>query len=341
MVDRRKGRGSPEDQAAAWDARLRSPLCTEDERAAFTAWRNQSPDHARAFERLQAGIGALADALDTDAELRALHARALTHRPPPRWKIAASVAAAVLAIGTASYWIPAGPPIERSGLQVASGAGSFYQTGVGERSTVTLTDGSKVTLNTRSRVEVSYANGRRDVRLLAGQALFEVAKDPARPFVVTAGPRRVTALGTAFDVRLDGEKVQVTMVEGKVVVEPTRPSVLQKIVAPERELVAGQQLVAELNAISAEVRRADADTATSWREGRVVFADTPLTEAVAEMNRYSTEPILIADPSLANYTVNGMFLTAQPSSFVGALTAYFPIEARPHTGGGTVLAPRG
>lgn len=337
-----RAEAGPRERAAFWDARLRSPLCTEADRAAFAAWRAGDAEGAAAFERLQAGIGALHLAFESDAELRAMRDRALEARPAPRrWRMAAGIAAAVLALGAGALWLPAPGGPGEGGLQVASGAGSFFQTGVGERSAVTLSDGSTVTLNTRSRVEVAYREGRREVTLIAGQALFEVAKDPSRPFVVTAGPRKVTALGTAFDVRLDGEKVRVTLVEGKVAVEPTRPTVLQKLVAPERRLSPGQQLVAGLEDIGAEIHAADPSAATSWREGKVVFKDTPLTEAVAEMNRYSNTPILVGDASLARYTVNGMFLTSQPQSFVGAVTAYFPIEARPHAGGGTVLAPRG
>lgn len=329
-----------EAQAAFWDSRLRSPLCTEADRADFRVWREADAANAAAFDRLQAGIGALHEAFEADAELRAMRDRAVEYvRVAPRWRIAAGIGAVVLALGAAALWLP-GRGAEDHGVQVASGAGSYFQTGVGERSTVTLADGSKVTLNTRSRMEVNYAAGRREVKLVSGQALFEVAKDPSRPFVVTAGPRRVTALGTAFDVRLDGEKVQVTMVEGRVAVEPTRPSMLQKLVAPEMELVAGQQLVAALADVGSKVGRADAKTTTSWREGKVVFADTPLTEAVAEMNRYSATPILIGDASLSEFNVNGMFLTGQPLSFVGAVTAYFPIEARAHEGGATVLVRR-
>ena len=340
-LDTRRANVPPHELAAFWDARLRSPLCTESDRDAFAAWRADGAN-AAAFERLQTGIDALHMACDSDAELRAMRDRVMEHHAAPRrWRLAAGIAAAVVALGAAAAWLPAGPAPGERGLQVASGTGSIFQTGVGERSTVTLADGSKVTLNTRSRVEVTYSGDRRLVKLVGGQALFEVAKDPSRPFIVTAGWRRVTALGTAFDVWLDGEKVQVTLLEGKVAIEPTRPTVLQKIIAPERELVPGQQLVAGADAIGAEVRKANLETATSWREGKVVFADTPLTEAVAEMNRYSATPIMIGDPSLARYTVNGMFLTAQPQSFVGAVTAYFPIDARPHPGGGTVLAPRG
>jgi transmembrane sensor len=329
---------SPEAEAAFWDSRLRSPACTEADRAAFTEWRDRHPDHAAAYDALQGAIGALHAAFDFSAELRSMRDRALEHRPTPRWRMAAAIAAGVV-LASGALFLPAGVPPDR-GLQVGAGASAF-QTGVGERLTVTLADGSEVTLNTRSRVEVNYAAGRRDVKLVTGQAVFEVAKDRGRPFVVTAGSRRVTALGTVFEVRLDGEKVKVTMLEGKVAVEPTRPTVLQKIVAPERELAAGEQLVASADSLGVSVSRTDAQAATSWRQGRVVFVDTPLTEAVAEMNRYSATPIIVGDASLSRYKVNGMFLTNQPLSFVGAVTAYYPVEARSGAQGATVLAPRG
>jgi transmembrane sensor len=329
--------GAPQDEAAFWDSRLRSPLCTEADRTGFAAWRERDPAHAEAYDQLQAGIGALHAAFDFSAELRSMRDRALEHRPSPRWRIAAAIAAAAV-LGAGVVWLPIGPEADH-GLQVGASGASAFQTGVGERLTVTLADGSEVTLNTRSRVEVSMAPGRRDLKLVSGQALFEVAKDPDRPFVVTAGPRQVTALGTVFEVRLDGEQVKVTMLEGKVAVAPTRPTVLQKLVAPEQHLVGGQQLVATADSVGSTVTKADASE-TSWREGRVVFVDTPLTEAVAEMNRYSATPILIGDASLARFKVNGMFLTSQPLSFVGAVTAYYPIEARAHAGGATVLAPR-
>lgn len=340
---RRAEAASPDEAAAFWDSRLRSPLCAEDDRAAFAAWRERDPANAAAFDRLQAGIGALHDAFNASAELRAMHDRAMEVRPAPRWgRLAASVAVAA-AVGVGGWWATTAraPAAADSGLQVASGQGSIHQTGVGELSTVTLSDGSKVTLNTRSRLEVSYTADRRTVKLISGQALFEVAKNKDRPFVVLAGPRQVTALGTAFDVRVDGAKVQVTMVEGRVRVEPTSPTLLEKVAGSERELVAGQQLTTSIEALRPTIRHADAATTTSWRQGRVVFADTPLPQAVAEMNRYSESPILIGDADLSAIKVNGMFLTGQPMSFVGAVTAYFPVEARSRTDGATVLVPRG
>jgi transmembrane sensor len=333
---------SPNDAAAFWDSRLRSPLCTEADRAAFEDWRGRDPEHEAAFDRLQLGLRALHEAYTYDPELRAMRAEAAAHRPARRrLGIAAAVAAVILAgVGGGAWWWRGAQPSAPQPVLTAS-APSLYQTGVGERTTVILSDGSKVTLNTRSRLEVNYAPGRRDVTLAAGQAFFEVAKDAARPFVVRAGSRQVTALGTAFDVRLDARQVQVTLVEGRVTVAPIMAPVWNALVPAERTLVPGEKLVAANNSYKADTSNANLSAETSWRQGRVVFEDTPLVAAVAEMNRYTPSPILIGDPSLDDIRVNGMFLTTQPMSFVGAITTYFPVDARSTAAGATVLTPRG
>jgi transmembrane sensor len=333
---------SPNDAAAFWDARLRSPLCSDADRRAFEAWREADPANPAAFERLQIGLRALHEAVVSDPELRAMRDEAAAQHPARRHlRIAAGLAAVVLAGGSAAVWWSGQGLTGAPAPQLTASAPSIYQTGVGERTTVLLSDGSKVTLNTRTRLEVSYATGRRDVTLASGQALFEVAKDTARPFVVTAGSRRVTALGTAFDVRLDAKRVQVTLIEGRVSVTPVRTPVWNAVMPSERELEPGQKLVAANDSYASDLIKADISTETSWRQGRVVFEDTPLVAAVAEMNRYSQSPILIGDRSLDDIRVNGMFLTAQPMSFVGAVTTYFPIDARSGADGATVLTPRG
>lgn len=334
---------TPDETAAFWDARLRSPLCAEADRVAFAAWRSADPDHEAAFDRLQLGLKVLHDAYAYDPELRAMRAEAVAKAPGrPRLGqagVAAAVVGAIALAGVGAWWLSRPAP-EAPTPQLTASAPSLYQTGVGERTTVILSDGSKVTLNTRSRLEVSYAPGRRDVTLAAGQALFDVAKDTARPFVVTAGSRRVTALGTRFDVRLDARRVQVTLIEGKVMVVSTRPPVWDALVPTRQDLVPGEKLIASNTSQQVERVHADLAAETSWRDGRVVFEDTPLAVAVAEMNRYSAAPILIGDRSLDDIRVNGMFRTGQPMSFVGAVTTYFPIDARPRADGATVLTPR-
>jgi len=331
-------------EAADWDIRLRSPACTAADREAFAAWCAADSARADAFEGLQLGIGALKDAYASNPRLRALRDQAQTLRPAPQpWRIAASLAVAVLGAGAVGGYIythqaPGGGALAT--MELPRGAPSVYQTAVGERTSVTLSDGSVVTLNTRSRLVVSYTPERRDVTLVAGQAMFNVAKNAARPFVVTAGSRQVTAVGTAFDVRLDPKRVRVTLLEGKVKVEAARGTLWRALPIGERSLTPGQQLVASNASPAVTVQAADVAEATNWRQGVVVFNDTPLVQAVEEINRYAADPITVGDAQLGALRINGRFRTSEPAAFLNAVVAYFPVEAHRTPGGETVLTAR-
>jgi transmembrane sensor len=196
-------------------------------------------------------------------------------------------------------------------------------------------------LNTGSLVEVAYTAARRDLRLLRGQAIFEVAHNPDRPFVVTAGARRITATGTAFDVRLYGEAVRVVLIEGHVAVTPVTRTGLQRIVPMlgSQELSAGEALTAPQDG-PVRVAAIDVERATSWRRGQVVFRDDPLAAAVAEMNRYSDDKLAIDDPRVAALTISGAFGAARSENFRAALTAYYPLEIRKRADRVSVLAWR-
>ena len=323
---------NPESGAAHWDARLRAPDCTEAEHAAFAEWRDADPANRAAFERLQSILDQLREARHRP-EVRSIRDFALGQAQPRRsWVLgrAAAIVALTCGIGLAGYWIE----------RLTSGTAFFsngetagpqtFATAVGERSTVPLDEGSTVSLNTQSRITVEFNELQRRVTLLGGQALFEVAKDSRRPFVVYAGNQRITATGTAFDVRLDADQVRVTLVEGRVAVDATTQNLKPSARSAARtELEPGEQLVVSAGAVEPEVHHANVEHVTSWREGRVVFEDAPLSEAVAEINRYSTTQILLTDAAMGNLRINGMFRTGQVSSFVNALQDYFPIEARP------------
>jgi transmembrane sensor len=330
--------------AADWDIRLRSAACTAADREAFADWCAADPAHADAFDGLQLGIQGLKEAYAASPRLRAMRDQARSLRPAPQpWRIAATVAAATLAAGALGGFILTHQGQQGSSLatmELPRGAPSVYQTAVGERTAVTLSDGSVVTLNTRSRLVVNYTPGRRDVTLVAGQALFQVAHNTARPFVVTAGSRQVTAVGTAFDVRLDRKQVRVTLIEGKVKVEPAKSSIWRALPMGERQLTAGQELVASNLSPAVSVAPANIATETSWRQGVVVFNDTPLADAVAEINRYSPDPITVGDRDLGQLRINGRFRTNEPAAFLGAVVAYFPVEAHRTPDGETVLTGR-
>jgi transmembrane sensor len=238
---------------------------------------------------------------------------------------AAAVVLMVLggAVATLGGWVGSDHTRVRSVLGLAHGSGAArYETATGERLTLTLNDGSQVTLDTQSELEVAFSSSERLVRLLRGQAYLEVAKDHARPFVVQVHDHRFVAVGTVFDVRVDAERVRLTMVEGTVRVEPlgraaSRVSVLT--------VTAGQQLVADAT-LPDRVSATDPVRSTSWRRGQLIFDDTQLADAVFELNRYSATKIEIADPKIAQLHLSGAFAVGRPTLFIEAVTSYFPVQ---------------
>ena len=326
---------SVKDAAAFWANRLSSPDCGPADRKAFTAWRDADPQHADAFEKTQKALRII-DRHMGHPELEAMAGEVLAETEPTaapmrmgrwnRWASAAAAAVVLVLTGLVGFSMLGNDP---AAVQVAE----YYETAIGERSTITLSDGSTVTLNTNSRIEVDFQTAQRDIALVRGQALFEVAKDAARPFVVEAGNQRITAIGTAFDVRLDtDDEVKVVLVEGRVAVDElvmtaaaTEPMVEE---AKRIEMIAGEVLVASVN-VERVAARADIEQATSWREGRLLFRSTPLTEAIGEVNRYSVEQLRLSDdPRLAEMTVNGVFNAGRSESFVSALETMHGLNAQ-------------
>jgi len=228
----------------------------------------------------------------------------------------------MLAALVAGFMINAEEPL-RARLPGWLGGPEAFATAVGEHSTIPLQDGSTVVLDTSSKIQLSFTPVERAVRLIRGQALFEVAKNPSRPFVVYAGDRRIVALGTSFDVRLQDASVRVTLVEGRVAVDRVSAPAFSR----PTELTPGQQLIASPSS-PVEVHHADMASVTSWREGRLMFSDEPLAAAVAEVNRYSRTKIVLADPALASLRISGVFRTGQITGFVAALETRFPLQIR-------------
>lgn len=323
---------SLDETAARWSELLRDAP-DQQARDSFEAWRAQSPENAKAFERVDAAH-ALALSLADTPQMQALRQETLARMQAASlrrsgrsraWAIAASLLLAaglgVFAVGTQTSW------------RLTPGANDVladdvYQTGIGQRSVVTLADGSVVTLNTNSRISAHYEAGLRAVTLERGQALFKVAKDPSRPFVVSADGRQVTALGTEFDVNLSRRAFEVTLLEGRVTVTRANASASPKTgVKPAllAELKPGQQFVAVAKTVP-QVRAADLKRVVSWRNGQIVFENERLEDAVAEMNRYSRKQIVLSDSELASLKISGAFNTGDTGTFVEALTAYFPIE---------------
>ncbi len=211
------------------------------------------------------------------------------------------------------------------GLSGSEGAADFA-TERGQRLTLPLPDGSEVTLNTDSAIDVDFDDERRIVRLLRGQGYFTVTADARRPFIVEAADRVITALGTEFDVRLDPGAVHVLLVTGRVRVG-REEGVVQagSTLEPAIELHPGERLSMTLG-MPPRIEHTDADRAASWRQGVIEFQNEPLYRAVAEFNRYATEPLTIGDPRVARLRISGAFRAGDPERFGRVVTELLPVR---------------
>ena len=324
----------PEDvteAAAAWHDRLHREGVSAESRRAFEAWVTESVDRRVAYESVSRAWGqARAAALEPQIlALRHETALRLTRRASAGIRpLRAAAAALVLiilggAVAILGGWFRSNSILVGSVLGLPHGAGAArYATATCERLAITLNDGSQVTLDTQSEFEVAFSTAERVVRLLKGQAYLEVAKDHQRPFVVEIQGHRFVAVGTAFDVRVDGERVRLTMVEGTVRVEPLGKASRASSVFT---VTAGQQLIADA-ALPERVTATDPERSTSWRRGQLIFDDVRLADAVSELNRYSATQIELADPSIAQLRLSGAFAAGRPALFIEAVTGYFPVR---------------
>ena len=204
-----------------------------------------------------------------------------------------------------------------------------YLTAMGTLQTVPLSDGSSAVLSSDSRMQVSLSHDERRIDLDRGEAFFEVSKDPQRPFVVSVGGRQVVAVGTRFSVRRDGADLRVVVTEGTVRLESGADSASGQ--TPTTLLKAGS--VAHATSKGLLVRTGsveEAERQLDWRGGYLAFHDTPLADAAAEFNRYSTRKIVIADAEVGAMRVGGNFRWSNTDAFVRLLEQAFPIRAEQH-----------
>lgn len=311
-----------EAQAAMWLSRLNGMSVSTGMLEEFYAWR-RDPVNSAAFGRIEY-LWDRSAALGGDPDIAHAVQDALTHktarRGPAAWLASRR---AVLAGGV--------------GLAGAAGLGWWmrdprYDTAVGEQRTVVLEDGSKVMINTDSAISVAMHPRARQIRLERGEAWFEVAHDPGRPFSVAADGALVTALGTSFSVRREGAAQRIVLAEGRV-------SVTSAGATPARLLAPGHSVEIRAGRLG-PTRPADIDAEMAWRSGRLAFKDTPLAAAIAEVNRYARRPVRLDAPALGQVPVNGTFDTGDVATFASAVTALFPLKARTDNDGEIVLSER-
>ena len=322
-------------EAAVWVARLHGPDRTARMERECLAWQARSAAHRLAFERCTdtwqdvSGItlGAYAAAAGRSGGERSI-------RVPRRWRWSLALGLVALMAG--------GMAVLQPWRDIHT-----FATGVGEQRIVVLRDGTRVSLNTASRVRAELDSAQRTVDIAEGEVLFEVAKDAHRPFVVRAAGSEVAALGTVFSVRLapNGQRVNdalaVTLIEGQVTVRPAtdrppggaapaRPVLLH----PGERVRIGE--VADSPSKGAErwpteMDRPRIEQVTAWTRSQAVFDDTPLSDAVAEMNRYSRVTIvLVGDRSVGGRRVSGQFRTGDNAGFARAVAALHGLVVHEH-----------
>jgi len=292
-------------EAAAWIARLHGPNRTLEVEAGLKRWLAESRDHAAAFELLT-------DTWEKSARLRrhAFEQRNTGIRLSLSRAALAGVAIAILTVVSTLLYL------RDDGLTTA----------VGEQRTVTLSDGTRVSLNTNTHLRVRYDRGTRRVELDRGEALFEVAKRPDWPFIVSTGTREVRALGTEFIVRKDEEGLSVTLVEGKVTISP--PTSPVTVPSDAQPLTPGERFTVGAGDHTPRLDRPPLDTVMAWQRGQVALDSTSLSSAVAEMNRYSATRLVIADPQTAQIPISGVFRAGDSEDFARAVARICHLELR-------------
>jgi len=272
------------DAAQDWFLRLRGPEVSAEDRRGFEAWRDADPRHAEAWREVQ-GMWSEIDDLEP---VFAPHGRTLQTpvvAPRRRWLLGWRWGAAAAALTAACLLIFVLAPTT---MHLPARLLADHGTAIGEQRMVTLPDGSRVYLNTDTAIDVSFSDRRRVIRLLHGEALFEVAKDEIRPFDVLALDGKATAVGTAFAVGIAEERATVTVTEGVV-----------RVTSPDGSfdgastLLAGQQVSYRRRGTPGAVRALDAETATAWRQGVIAVRNRPLADALAEIGRYRPGRIVL------------------------------------------------
>lgn len=338
-------------QAAQWWLRRQEGLTAEDA-SLFREWLEADPAHAAALRAVEETAQAL-DALPGNATGALVGIARASVRP-------GHALPAPLSSTTRNKGLPDSVPRRRLAGQLAqaalatvmlavAGTGGWalvdhlhaqpvfvhnYVTAPGQLIKASLPDGSRIELDTATRLEVALYRDRREVRLTGGQAHFSVAPDPAKPFEVAAANTLVTVVGTRFAVRHVGARVRVAVEEGSVRMTQRDARGQTRVAAADAGLLLGAGDVAHADHAGhpSAVGRVGAESVAVWRHGRVVFDNTPLAEAVAEFGRYGYDGVVIRDAGVAAMRITGSFNVTEFAGFAAALPKVLPVRLSRHSG---------
>ncbi len=299
------------DQAIAWIIRLNSDKVTEQDRLLAAQWLNRSPSHHKAFaeaEQLMLDMGEVMGAVKPvhiePQQINVKRARYAGH-----WLRTLAVASILFVLtlpltGLNDRWF------------------SDYYTAVGEQKTVTLADGSQVTLNTDTALSVAFSASGRKLTLKHGQAVFHVAADRDRPFEVATDIALVKALGTVFEVSEQSQATRILVEEHAVSVK----GLYDKDYADTARINAGQQGFFDQKSGLQSILAVDTNQSAAWQRGKLVFKNQPLKEVVAELDRYVHGRIAIVDAQLADLRVSGVFPINDPAATMTMIEQILPVK---------------
>jgi transmembrane sensor len=299
-------------EAAAWVARLHSSDRTQEHESGFRRWIEADAAHAAAFE-IATEAWELGGSIPANRFPRMVHPGLAPRSFVSAQRLAIAAGLCVVAIGAVFY-------LNRNNSTVT--------TGVGEQRMRTLEDGSRIYLNTGTKLTVHFDKDRRLVRLVEGEALFDVAKNPSRPFIVDAGERQVRAVGTEFVVRLDPHELAVTLVEGSVRITDQGSldaGSFDPATQQPKILTAGQRLTFADNK-PPTLDQPQLDNVTAWRRGEVVLDKTRLADAAEEMNRYSSVRLVVDNPETGNIRLSGIFRAGDSARFAEAVAETYHLH---------------
>jgi transmembrane sensor len=309
--------------AAQWFERRNFWAWTAEDESEFASWLDASFAHRAAYVRVEAAWKRAERLTVVKSSLRPQPARVREPSWPRHMRFAGAAAVIAAAIGAAYFW-PHSEPESQT-----------YATMVGGRETLALADGTRIDLNTDTRLRTRITAHERKVWLDKGEAYFQVKHDAAHPFVVIAGAHRITDLGTKFVVRETGERVDVSLLEGRARIDaPNARDTAQSAI-----LMPGDVAVATDTSLSVRkrpTRRIENDLA--WRTGLLVFNNTTLGEAADAFNRYNRVKLVIENPQTAALTIDGTFHTDNVAAFVDVAQHVLKLNVKT-SGDEIVIAP--
>jgi transmembrane sensor len=291
-------RGEPENanrQAADWLARLHADDRAAGDEAAFRVWLKADPSHQDAFERASTIWDAVGGLREQQPALPPAPARY------SRRAVMAGGGAAILATGVTLGWREA-----HAGI---------YQTGIGEQRRLVLDDGSRVMLDTDTRIRFRAGSDARTLSLAAGRIDLDIARD-TRPFVIEAGERRMSAQAARLDLRRDGDRIALTTIQGSARVEASGAPVA---------LPSGNRIAMDAGRPD-RIDRPELEDLIAWQSGRLAFRDETIAQAVSEMNRYTARALIVSDARVGAMRLSGVYRVGDPEAFARSLAVLLPVR---------------